>query len=239
MLHGDKGAVVQAHGELPRPGARTSEAVAEGLPLHGRHVSQGAQAKAAHLRRDRGGDREQVHRAGRQETGRVRRDPGCSQGRAGPGGNEGGKLGVSHAGPGLQVPGHGVQQGGHQRVLAAVQGFQPVQAHVGCAQSGALDPVADSLQGEEHPVEYSPVSGLIGFQYRAVGVPGQGLFQGHARRRPVGGGKVVDDQGPALGAVHHQGGAVLQVGLPLHLQLGPQVGDQHAGHPHDCSSSAH
>ena len=63
---------------------------------------------------------------------------------------------------------------GHQRVLTAVHGLQPVEAHVGRARSGPLHPVADSLQGEEHLVEHPAVGGLVRFQNGAVDVPGQG-----------------------------------------------------------------
>ena len=87
-------------------------------------------------------------------------------------------------------------------------------------------------------MEHPAVGGLVRFQNRAVDVPGQGLFQGHSRSHPRGGGKVVNDQGPTLGAVDDHDGQVLQVGLPSHLHLGPQVGDQHAGHPHASSSRA-
>lgn len=37
---------------------------------------------------------------------------------------------------------------------------------------------------------------------------------------------MADDQGPAPGAVNDDDSPALQVGLPLHLRLGPQVGGQ-------------
>ena len=73
-------------------------------------------------------------------------------------------------------------------------------------------------------MERPAVGCIVGFQDRAVGVPGQGLFQGHTRRHPGGGGKVVDHQGPTPGVVHHQGGQIPQVGLPLPSPAWPAGG---------------
>ena len=61
-----------------------------------------------------------------------------------------GKLSVAHPDTRVQVAGDGVQQGGDYSGLAAIQGFQAVQAHVGDALKSAfstrsLTPWRDSM----------------------------------------------------------------------------------------------
>ena len=244
MLHdglllpdGKDRAGVHAVGEFPRPPARRAEPAGQGLRLHGGHVPQGVESEAAQVRPDPGGNGQEVHRVGRQEGGGVGRDPDRPQGAGGAGRHEGGELGVGHSGPGLQVLGRRVQQGVDRPGLAAVQVFQPVQAGVGRAQLVPLHPVADSLQGGEHPVEDPAVGGLVGFQERAAGLAGPGLLQGHARGYAGGGREAVSDQGPSPGTVDDQCGPVLQVGVPVQLHPGPQVGDQHAGDPQEAPAT--
>ena len=235
VSQGYKGSVVNALSQFPSPLACRSEAVGERIDLHGRHVAQGVQPEPAQFRSECCGKGQQVHRLGRQEAGRVRGDLGSSQGLAGAGGDVGRKLGVSHADAGRQVLGNGVQQSRYQAGLAAVQCFQPVQSHICDTKFRPLHPVADSLQGREHPVELPPVGGLVRFQYDPVGLAGQRFLNGHTRCHPGSGGKVVDDQGPALGPAGYQDGLVLQVWPLSHLHLGPQVGAQDAGDFHAAS----
>ena len=142
---------------------------------------------------------------------------------------------MTHSDPGPQVLGDGVQQGVHQPGLAAVQGLQPVQAHVGGSQFRFLHPVADSLEGLQDPPENPPVVGLVRLQDRPADLAGEGLLRGHPRRDALGGREVVDDQHPALGAQGDHDGQLSQVGMPPHLQLGPEVGDEHAGDTPVCS----
>ena len=175
---------------------------------------------------------------GRQEGRRVVGDPGRAVGRAGAGCHEGGKLGVSHADPRAQVLRHGVQQGAHEPGLAAVELLQAVQADVGRARLRPLHAVADPLQGGEDLLVHPLVGGLVGLQDDGVGVAGQGLLQGHAHRNPRRGGESVDDHGPPPGAVDDDGGGGLQVGLSSQLDLGPEVGDEHAGDLHGGSLTA-
>ena len=223
-------------GQFPGPTSLRPETVGQSDDIHGRHVAQSVQTELAQFIPDFVRNGQQVHRLGRQETGRIWRRFCRPQGLAGTGGDVSGKLSVSHAGPGRQVLGHCVQQGRYQAGLAAVQGFQSVQAHVGRAKLRPLYPVADSLQGQEHPVENPPVGGLVRFQHYPVILAGQSLLQGHSVDYARGGGEMVDDQGPALRAVNYESGLVLQVGLPSHLHLGPKVGNQDAGDFHAASS---
>ena len=84
-------------------------------------------------------------------------------------------------------------------------------------------------------MEHPAVAGFFRLQHGPVSLAGHGLLQGHSGSYPGSGGEVVDDQGPAPGPVNDEDGPVLQVGLPSHLHLGPQVGDQHAGDFHAAS----
>ena len=47
-------------------------------------------------------------------------------------------------------------------------------------------------------------------------------------------GEGVDDHGPSRRAFDDNGGPVPQVRLPQQLDLGPQVGDEHTGNPHEA-----
>ena len=238
VFQGNQGSVVNAPGEFPRPLTLRAEAVDERFLLHGRHVAQGVQAKATHLLPGCRGKGQQVNGVRREEMSHLRGNPDRPHGLAGSGRHVSRKLGLSHADAGRQVPGHRVQQGRHQPGLAAVHGLQTVQPHVGRTQFRRFHPVADPLQGEEHPVELPPVGRFIGFQNGPVGLAGQGLLQGHSGGHVGRGREMVDDQGPAPGAVNDDDGTVLQVGLPPHLYPGPQMGGQDAGDLHVASSRA-
>ena len=237
-LQGDQGAVVDAAAELPRPPARPPELIGQQVRPHGGRVPHGAQPKAPHGRRDRRGEGEEVDGVGRQERSRVVGDPGRAVGRAGPCRHEGGKLGVPHADPRAQVLRHGVQESADEAGLAAVELLQAVQADVGRARLRPLHPVADPLQGGEDLLVHPLVGGLVGLQDGGVGVAGQGLLQGHPRGHSRGGGEGVDDHGPPPGAVDDDGGGSLQLGLSSQLDLGPEVGDEHAGDLHGGSLAA-
>ena len=145
MGKGDEGAFVDAAGEVPRPSARPPELVEEEVPLHRGHVSHGMEAEAAHGGLHVRGDGQEVDEVGRKEGGRVRWDPGRARPLGRSGCDEGRELGVGRANPRGKVSGNGLQQGGDNPVLAAVEGFEAVQARVGLPQLRSFHAVADSL----------------------------------------------------------------------------------------------
>ena len=173
----------------------------------------------------------EVDGAGREEGGRLGGNGGGLHPPARAGGNEGGELRLGHAHPGRQVAGDGLAQGAYERALAAVQGLQTVEADVGRAQFRPLHPIADSLQGAEHLLEHAPAGGLVRLQHGRVRAPRERLFQGHAGDHRGGGREGVDDKGLPRGAVDDHGRALPQVGLASQLDLGPEMGDEHAGDP--------
>ena len=185
---------------------------------------------------DIAGEGQEVDGAGREEGVDVGGNRDGLRSPAGAGSDEGGELGVGHADPWRQVPGDGLPQGAHERALAAMQGLEAVETHVGRAQLRPLHPVADPLQGGERLLEYAPVGGLVRLQHGRVRAPRESLLQRHARDHPGGGREGVHHQGLPLGAVDDHGGARPQVGLPSQLDLGSEVADEHAGDPQGRSS---
>ena len=178
---------------------------------------------------------EKVDGVGSEEGRRIRGNPGGPLGPAHQGCEKGGEFALSQSHPWMEVLGCGVKQGADQTGIAAVHTLQSIQAHVGCAQLRPLHPVADTLERSEHTVEYPLIRGLVGFKDDGARVMGDGLLQGHPRRYTGGCWEGVDDQGPALGAVHDDGGPVRKVRLFSQLDLGPQMGDEHTGDPQGAS----
>ena len=84
-------------------------------------------------------------------------------------------------------------------------------------------------------MEHLPVGGLVGFQDDSAWLAGEGLLLRHPRRYTDHRREGVDDQRPALGAVHNDGGGLLKIGVVSELHLGPQVGDEHTGDPQGTS----
>ncbi len=82
---------------------------------------------------------------GRKEGSGIRGRPCCAQRLARSGCDGGGELGVGRADPRGKVSGNGLQQGGDNPVLVAVEGFEAVQACVGLPQLRPFHAVADSL----------------------------------------------------------------------------------------------
>ena len=67
---------------------------------------------------------------------------------------------------------------------------------------------------------------------------GEGLLQRHARGDARRGREVVGDGGPALRAVDDDHGLLREVGLPPHLDLCPEVGDDNTGDSHGPSDKS-
>ena len=63
-----------------------------------------------------------------------------------------------------------------------MQPLQPVDADIGRAELGCLDPVAHPLEGSEHLVEDPAVVRLVGIEHDGARLAGHGLLQHHARR---------------------------------------------------------
>ena len=198
------------------------------------------QAQASHLGLHFGRDVEEVDRMRCKEGRRVLRHPGRPVSPARPGGHIGRELRVCNGQARPEVLGNGVQQGRDDTGLASVQPLQPVDAHIGRADLGRLNPVAHPLEGPEHLIEDPSVVRLVGVQHDGARLSGHGLLQGHPGHQFRSAGKTVDDHGsrPRSVSVDDQDGSVLQVGLPAHLHLRSQVSDEHAGDPHGSTSLA-
>ena len=206
--------------------------------VHGGDVAHGVQAEAVHAQTVLGGKGEQVDGVRGEEGRRVWGDLRRAAGSAAERGDEGGELRAGDAHAGSQVGGQGVDEGAHQAGLAAVHLLQAVQPHVGGTEARVLDAIADALQGGDRLLERLAVGGLVGVDGDGAGVDGEGFLQRHARGDACRGREVVGDGGPALRAVDDDDGLLREVGLPPHLDLCPEVGDDNTGDSHGPSDKS-
>ena len=154
---GIRGAVVPAQGEMPGPLARWSR-TGRPVPPHSwrpRLPGCAGPKRRSLISHSEAGMGSRPSGWGARKPAASWRYSGRPQGTAAPSSYEGRKLALPDAGAWRQLLGHRVQQGRYQPGLPAVQLFQPIQADVGRAQLRPFHPVADSLQGREHPVEHS------------------------------------------------------------------------------------
>ena len=228
---------------MPRQSSHAAAALGaelgrDGVGVHGGDFSHGVEAEAVHAQAVVGGEGEKVDGVRSEEGRRVEGDLRRAAGGAAQGGHEGGELGVGDAHAGTQVGGQGVHQCADQTGLATVHLLQPVQPDVGGTEAGVLDAVADALQGGDRLLEGLAVGRLVGVDGEGVGVEGKGLLQRHAGGDARHGGEVVGDGGPALRAVDDDHGLLREVGLPPHLDLCPEMGDDDTGDSHGPSDKS-
>ena len=139
------------------------------------------------------------------------------------------ELALGRSGAGLEVLGHGVQQGLEQVLLVARRGFPDRPRRRRRDPARRPPPSRRRPARRSGPVPRPAGSGVRRRPADGFGLPGEGLRQGRSRRNRRCRREAVKRRWLGAAAFDYERGPVLEVWAAAQLGLGRKVGDEDAG----------